>query len=311
MKRLVPLLLLTLLVSCSDRFSTTDLLKAFDKSLPQVTHHELVGNTTFQITFSETVEVLEVLVGGVPLSTSSLGQSFTFPLPHPLEAGEEKTFSMTVRKTNGNTARCSFLLRGINERIPKMILNEVSVKGTASAPDRVELLVMSKGNTLGMILHDGEEGKGVVFPSLEVKTNDLIVIYWNSRTAKTREDKEEGFSVFYLNGNVDHTLSGTSGVLVLEDRVEGETMDAILYTNDTTVSYGGYGSKQLEERAKSLLEQGSWSGEPLDSTLVTSSRVFVRLPGGIDSDSADDWFICAPRTSTFGERNNYHPYEED
>lgn len=170
---------------------------------------------------------------------------------------------------------------------------------------------MKKGNTMGMVLRDEEKGKGFVFPSLEVKTNDLVVVYWNSKTTRKIEEREDGFTTYYLNGNMNHTLSGTNGYLILEDREEGAVQDAILYTNDTTTSYGGYGSTENEKVANWLLKEGHWSGEPMDATLVTSSRVFVRLPGGIDSDSADDWFICAPRTSTFGDRNTYHPYEED
>ena len=50
-------------------------------------------------------------------------------------------------------------------------------------------------------------------------------------------------------------------------------------------------------------------GEAFDSTLTTSSRVIARLPGGVDTDSSDDFFITAARRSTFGEENEYVPYQ--
>ena len=59
-----------------------------------------------------------------------------------------------------------------------------------------------------------------------------------------------------------------------------------------------------------LIKEGEWTSEPISSLDVTSSRVIARYPGGIDSNSADDFFITAARKSTFGEPNQFIPYAE-
>ncbi|MCI7605902.1 MAG: hypothetical protein MSS69_04020, partial [Spirochaetales bacterium] len=64
--------------------------------------------------------------------------------------------------------------------------------------------------------------------------------------------------------------------------------------------------KTLYEEA---LSAGMWEGDAFDSSLVTSSRVISRLPGAIDTETSDDFFVTAARRSTFGEENDYAPYQ--
>ncbi|MBQ0070844.1 MAG: hypothetical protein KBS81_03160 [Spirochaetales bacterium] len=306
------LLVLLILVSCQIApLPAEDVLYPLDKTIPQVVEHRLEGNSVFVLAFSETVEMTEMVLDGTVSHPYSLGSTFRLPLPHPISPGEGMTASFTVKKANGNTSRCSFRLVGVNDNLPVLVINEVSTKGTTSSPDRIELLVMEKGNTLGVYLSDGIDGNGMALPSLFVNKGDLIVVYWNVRTTRSREEKDDGKTVvWYLNANSPATLSGNNGVLLLQEAKDGRTMDALLYSDGSTESHSGYGSVKGEKTAKMLLEEGSWSGEPMDSSFVTSSRVFARLPGGVDSDSAGDWFITAARKSTFGERNTYSPYEE-
>ena len=73
---------------------------------------------------------------------------------------------------------------------------------------------------------------------------------------------------------------------------------------------GGYGNNRTRNAAMELMRRGLWEGEPVSSVLVTASRVIARLPGGQDTNSADDFFITEARTSTFGTTNEYFPYSE-
>ena len=85
-------------------------------------------------------------------------------------------------------------------------------------------------------------------------------------------------------------------------------MDAIIYSNDIENEENPYGSDKLLRYAEKLIETNAWFGEPIDSSLVTSSRVLSRIPGGIDSNSAEDWFTTKARMSTFGEENTLDVY---
>ena len=194
---------------------------------------------------------------------------------------------------------------GKNPDIPKVLINEVSIKGTSASPDRIELLIMEKGNVAGMRVEDGNWG--YTLPSIEVKKDDLILIYWDKPTTRSHYLRSDGKMTYVLNAYAPSTLSGTEGLLILKREKDGETADALLYSDKGEAAFSG---EEKKSQRDGLIALGQWEGEVFDSSLVTSSRVIARLPGGVDSDTSEDFFITQARKSSFGELNSYLPYNE-
>ena len=289
-----------------------DAFQGQDRTLPKILSYGLEDNCTFAIVYDRVVYIAEAELDGKPVSYDAEGTIFSIPLGRTLGRGERCTFSVTAEDMLGNTLRSSFIAVGKNPDVPLTLINEVSIQGTGDAPDRVELLFMEDGNAAGLMLSDGTaEGArhSVVLPDIEVKSGDMVLIYWDKENKGSETITDKGYTAYVIEGGSETTLSGTNGALILYKEEGGSIMDGIVYTTGDDPDSDGYGNERTREAALLLLKEGEWGGESVDSSLVTSSRVIARMPGGWDTNTADDFFITAPRKSTFGYHNEYHPYE--
>lgn len=297
--------------SCTNKdLAIENLLKREDRTCAEVLEYSLIDNSNFSIIFSEKVVIKEVSYNGKRTKEQIVGENLIIPLPVILEMGEKYTLSLTFTKNGGNTTRAFFTLYGKNKDKAGILINEVSIDGNTTNPDRIELLVTKKGNTGGMMITDDITKTGVVLPSISVNKDDIIVIYWDSTSGKDPliRDYKKNLITYYVDGGMKSTLISTTGAVVLYDEVGGSIIDALIYSNSTEVD-------EKKESFLSLLsllqENGNWKGESVSSSHVTSSRVLARLPGAIDSNSKDDWFTTAARCSTFSYPNTYSPYSEE
>ncbi len=311
MKHLFLLIIILFLLtsfSCSDKNAAVEnILSSVDRRPAQILSYSLGDNSTFLIRFSERVLINEVVYDGTKRKTNLVGENFTLPLDRELGMGEKYTLALTFEKNGGNTGRAYFTLYGINDRKASLLINEVSMKGDKTNPDRIELLVTKKGNTAGFILTDEVGTAAVVLPPIEVTRGDIIVVYWETKSGKTTTARSETLYTYYVDGGADHTLIGTTGAVLLYDESGGDIVDGLLYSDFTSAST----SKEKYNAAAALLsENGEWEGPAVDSTDVRTTRVLARMPGGVDTNSADDWFVTAVKKATWGEENVYAPYIE-
>ncbi len=284
-----------------------------DKSIPKVLKYEMRDNAYMRIVYNEDVTLTEVIFNDRVLDYSMHGTIFTIPFRTTLKRGETAILSIMAEDESGNTSRSSFRIIGKNLEIPMALINEASIKGTSEAPDRVEILFMESGSAAGMIVSDGligEENHLVILPDIIVSKGDTIVIYWDKEAESLEPVFDEGRMGYIINGESDTTLSGTNGALLLYDELDGNIIDGLIYTTGESELSDGYGNNRTRNAAEMLLRLGEWNGDPVSSVLVTSSRVIARLPGGQDTNNAEDFFITEARKSTFGRTNEYLPYSE-
>lgn len=299
------------LVSCSNiKAEVENLLLKEDIQGAKILEYGLVDNSSFSIRFSEKVEVKEIVFNGVKKKKQLLGDSITIPLPYTLEMGEKYTLALTFTKNGGNTTRAFFTFYGKNDRKAGLVISELSVAGTKTNPDRIELYVRSGGNTAGIMLTDELGITGIVLPSLEVNEDDIIVVYWDSRSRQDpfERNKDNPVYTYFVDGGMDHTLISTTGAVLLYDEVGGEITDAILYSDFTEAAEKKETFIQIQEY---LEETGEWIGDPVSSEDVTSTRVLARYPTTEDSNSADEWITTTTKGSSFGYPNPYNPYEDE
>ncbi len=305
---------LVLLSACPmDSGRAYDAFQGKDQEAPMLLSYRMSGNSSIRLVYSEPVVIIDAEMNGIKLHTMQHGTVFSIQFPSPVERGEEVIFSVTAEDDGGNTSRASLHLAGRNLEIPAALINELSVKGTAEAPDRIELLFLEEGSTAGMVIADGlpeDASHYAILPDIQVQPYDLMVIYWD-REPESMEPVYSGSSTGYIvYAGSDATLSGTNGAVILYPELGGAIMDGIIYTTGESDLADGYGNNRTRNAALQMLASGEWEGEPVSSSLVTQSRVIARLPGAPDTNSADDFFITAARKSTFGTGNEYFPYEE-
>ena len=303
--------LILLFASCNEEFEKIENYFKLDTDLIQILSYELLDNQRVNIVLSENAELVEYEVSGVKTKYGKIGSKFSLSLPHPIEMGCVEFFSITARKDNGLITRATLRLVGKNTNLANAIINEISIKGTSTAPDRIELLVLSDGNMAGACVSDSldlDRKKTYTFPSLTVKEGDIIVLYWDSETDEHSVARKNGNKTYYIECGISSTLISTDGIIALFSDCDGDVMDAIIYSNDPENEANPYGSDKLLEYAQELSNGSKWYGEPVDSSLVTSSRVLARIPGGKDSNSAEDWFTTKARMSSFGDENTLDVY---
>ncbi len=300
---------LTLLLGCSQNVDVSEVFNAFsgkDDKAPVLLGACSESSSTVRLDFSEPVKLYGSYVG--QYSARSDGKSIYIVLPSELEPGIQTWISGRVRDYAGNTCAFSIQVWGLNPSLPKILINEFTTKGTEKSPDRTELRILGDGNLNGMVLYSGipdDWDARVVFPDMNVRKNDLVVIWWTEEIPQTEEEN----GVINICASCPDSLSSNNGTLVLCDTpsIGATVIDAVIYSNFSS-SYQGFGTKGALQRAQWVIDCGAWSGDAIDSTSSTATRSISRFSDGRDTDSAGDWFITVTGGSTFGTENTSEPY---
>lgn len=307
--RIFAIIMLTITTaSCTAGERITGIFGSIDRTAPEIVEYDLLSSGTFYVLYSEEVVLDEVILGETGILIRDSGTSFRIVFPFSLETGTEYTLFITAKDACGNTQRTAFFLTGPNDDVPEAVINEISPE----APDRVEILILEDGNTAGMVIKDGagdNYSSRFLLPPIDVKENDIILIYWNGDAGEEAIIREDGAETYVLEAGLGSGLTATNAPLILYKEEGGAIIDGIVYTTGDAETAGGYGNMRTAEAMHVLMQEGQWKGLPVPSEDITSSRVLARRPGGYDTDTRDDWFTTAPRSSTFGLPNTYLPYQ--
>lgn len=246
------------------------------------------------------------------MRVQSYEQTVRLTFAKPLVPGKRQRVAGRVADLAGNTLSFSAGVWGHNPRIPGLLVNEFVTKGSATNPDRIELLVTSAGNLAGVTLYDGMPGSfdsETILPSREVAPGDFVVVEYSPGLRGEH-------AIEFWGGETG--LGANNGVISLHEAPEGTLIDALLYSNRTSGSdslYGGFGTRKVQERAALLEESGAWGPLPIvpetgiDSTAATATRSICRTPGTVDTDTNGDWHIVPTAQASFGRANMTQRYE--
>ena len=303
-------LVLVLLLGCSQDVDVPEVFNVFsgvDDTAPVLLGAYSESSSTVRLDFSEPVKLYGSYVG--QYSARSEGKSIYIVLPSTLEPGVKTQISGRVRDNAGNTCGFSIQVWGMNPRLPDLVINEFTTKGSEKSPDRTELRILEDGNLNGMVLYGGipdDWDVRLLFPDMEVRRNDKVVVWW---TQELPETAESGNGVVNICASCSDNPSSNNGTFVLCDTpsIGARVIDAVIYSNFSS-SYQGFGTKSAQQRAQWVLDCGAWTGDAVDSTSSTATRSISRFSDGRDSDSAIDWYITVTGGSTFGSDNTSEPY---
>lgn len=317
MKKILSLLLIALLLtSCpAESYGYVNLFLERDRKAPRLLDYDLKENRICILTFDETVSITDARMDGCTVYRSgSMTRMAMLTLSREIQPGKAETLFFSAEDKAGNTSRFALKLVGINLTQAPLIITEVSMKGTSQAPDRIELTATGSGSTGGYAVLDGiigYENHAFHLPDIMMNKNDIIVIYWDKCDALPPTLIRDMEKTYYLFAESDETLIGTNGGVILYSHTngKGKVEDAFLYNTSDATNNNGYGNEASEESVRYLSSIGEWSGETFRSDYVTSSRVAARYYPYQDTDSASDFYVTAPRMSTFGYPNTNVIYE--
>ena len=238
------------------------------------------------------------------------------------------TLEAEAQDARGNSASFIAQFYGFNGNVPRLLINELTPRGSGNHPDLAEVRVMTDGDMGGVVLFIGTPDSfdaRMVFPSFPVKKGAFILVHLKpagiaAEVDETRSLTESGgfdasptaYDFWLPDGK---GISGTNGVLSLYERPGGACLDAILYSNRTSQydkNYGGFGSTEALARAEQVVKDGGWKAagarvSPEDAVSPegsTGTRSLCRSSTSGDTDGPEDWHIVPTRKATFGAVNS-------
>ena len=308
------LLISFILTSCPDEnFKLIDLIGK-DRHPPVLLGLKLEENRTITLHFDEKVSVVECTVDDADIrGITDEVEDVVMTMPERLDHNERKRLFITVEDESGNTSRHVRTITGENLNQADLIITEVSSAGSEENPDRIELSVTRKGTLGGIYVSSGDKelgGYGYYLPDEDVRSGDIIVIYWDRpRDGDMRVDRGSQKTLYY-NAESPKTLTSTNGAIILYSSVtgEGKIEDAVVWRKSDAENSNGFGSENTKLTYESLVSKGEWTGDALYSDNVTSTRVFARTYPYEDTNTRDDFHITDTKGETFGERNTNKIY---
>lgn len=224
--------------------------------------------------------------------------------------GVAVVISARVRDSMGNSLGFSTTCWGKNERVPRLLINEFTTKGSGNNPDRVELWTATAGNLAGITFYEGmpeSYDSKFTFPALEVVSGEFLVLYLGQSPPEGKPNS------FYAS---EVGLGSNNGVLSVYATPGSDCLDAVLYSNRTSTSdtdFRGFGTQKVLDRVLLLQKSRGWGASPgialmpemaIDSTYSTATRSMGRLPDGADTDTKLDWQVAATGKASFGAGNS-------
>ena len=303
---LSAVVIVLVLLGCSQDPEQTEVFNVFsgaDCISPTLVSVRSESGAIIRLEFDEPVKVYAKSFS--PFSARADGRFVYVTLSRTLLPGKSSVVEGRVKDYSGNTTGLAVSVWGFNPRLPEIIINEFTTKGTAKSPDRTELRVLSDGNLEGLTLYCGIPGDCdafVMLGDLEVERDDMVVIWWTESLPS--DAPERLFGVFNVCAGTSADPSSNNGTLVLCDNpsLGAVVLDAVIYSNFSQ-SHEGFGTKTALQRARWVIDSNAWKGDAIDCTSATATRSVSRLPSGLDTDSSDDWFITITSGSTFGGSN--------
>ncbi|AEC02274.1 hypothetical protein [Parasphaerochaeta coccoides] len=317
------LIILFLATACGEELLPLDLLERTDCSPPALVSIRATGNKSIRLCFSEKVEAASARVSVEGETAGSVTQEDDFSLvAHtsvPLIPGKQAWVSFVVEDISGNALWARVPIWGFNAHAAHLLITEFTTKGTEKQPDRVELVVLKSGDLAGITLSSGLAGRWTdrcVLPPGNVDEGTFIVVFFQDGNA---EDIPKNTLICRSQELLG--LPGSNGILVLTDSPSSDAtiIDCVLYASHTKTAHG-FGTEEVWEQANLAIDRNAWkpvipntqevdSSWAVDSAATTSTRSLCRRDTYKDTDTKNDWYVCATKKASFGSYNSREEWE--
>ncbi len=307
------------LTSCDSKFvDTFNLLENVDYQPPKLIYIESASHYSIEVVFNETLAAKNtssfILDNQIKTNYKINDKSLTYFQREELIPGEKHEVKVKVEDLNGNSTEIESFVYTKNTNPAKLLISEISTKGTSTNCDKVELVAINRGSVAGFVISDGFNDNykdRCILPDIYVNEGDFIVISFKNN------EKD-----YLLSENQEGLSSNNGCLLVLENpSYNASVMDAVIYSNKTSELSQGFANENTLDIAKKLVSLGMWeTSYPLaqsavDTTHETSTRTinrkFINNFFFVDTNSKDDFYTTITKGETFGFINNTEQYLVD
>lgn len=320
-KRILIFIITTLvLISCTScepsDVQIIDMLSCIDSTPPSLVSIEGVSSYAFNIVFSEPLgDRDDFIVEFNDKETTNFsidGCTLIIYSNNKLIPGEKYHIKVEAVDKTGNSIILESQCFSKNLNPAKLLISEISTKGTSKYEDRVELICTESGNLAGITIADGFNYNWedrCVLPNIQICCGELIVVCFGTETeADYRSEKEKG-------------LSSNNGCIVISQTpdVSSPIQDCIVYSNKTSTTFSGFANSHVEETANALMRIGEWetssylSESAVNTTYETSTRSINRRSDAWgnfqDTNTQNDFYTTVTSGQSFGLKNNPNEYQ--
>jgi hypothetical protein len=296
-----------------------------------------VSSTEMLFRFSQPVNVVSCYFDP-PLEVKSIegGDEVTVVFAKKLEEGRKVTADIIVEDSGMNTLNVIVPFRTRNDRMPRLLFNELRTEYTKPKAEFVEFLSQGSGNLGGMRLFIAGHSLTTPvyeFSPTEVKAGEYIVLHL--RTVEEDCLDETGADLALSGGTEaqndarDFWLSGNKKLLHKTDALwlvdqDNKIIDAILLTEKTDARWSSdkvaeaaslFGREKAwlpsNGQASGSLLPAEWSPGPPDAVIAagtTGTRTICRDENISPKPCAANWYITATSSATPGAQNNIKRY---
>jgi len=299
-----------------------------------------LSTTTVKLSFTRHVDPATITAADITFDNGLVASSIAV-------SGRDVTVTTTAAQTPGTMYTATVAatvkdLQGTALGTPTMAafgafvapatvkINEVNAN-IAGGCDLIELRVTSGGSLTGFKIQERAGGSDLayVFPTLDVATNDFIVVHLNSASATcnpgtaTTETAKAGQPAATFGGNYDTAydfwvtdtgLTNTDNVFTLYDAT-GAIHDALFASDDPAFATAAAGT---ETQAAAVGTANQWSPamttyidtvfrtnavDDMNATGTSAAGTSIQRTGNVDTNAKTDWTTGAGLASTFGALN--------
>jgi hypothetical protein len=258
----------------------------------------------------------------MPVEAIEDGETVQVKLAGSIPGGELYTVDLLVEDEQGNTLNILVPLRSRNERMPRLIINELRTEYSSPRSEFVEFKTLEAGNLGGLrLIIVGNYKNPLVFefPPVETAADEYLVLHLRTLSTDTGAVNETGDDLGLSGGTDtkpgarDFWIPGTdkllhkTDVLYLLDQ-DDKVVDGVMLSE---IPDPWWTKDYFVEAADLLYGEGAWSstiGElpgPVDAVITTSvktaaTRSVSRDETVPDSNTQDDWYVTATSSSKPG-----------
>jgi hypothetical protein len=227
-----------------------------------------------------------------------------------------------------NTVNVLVHLRARNNRMPKLVINEICTEyanvSAGKKEEFIEFKMKSAGNLGAMrvvINGDSNAAKQTIyeFSSVEVQKDEYMTLHLRTFNAASKDEYTDNLNEsaginasptardFWIPGEIK-LLHKTAMIYVLDQ--DNKVIDAVILSGKPD---HWWAKDYFAETAEFLYKSGAWLSEnggvcspqdAVNSASATNTRTICRDETVENSHTAKDWYITATSSATPGESNN-------
>jgi len=292
-----------------------------------------VSDDTVEFEFSQPVKVTSLSFNPVlEISSIENGNTVTVKFDEGLTPGAAFSADLLAEDEKKNTINVLVPFRSRNNRMPKLVINEICTESASAAAGKkeefIEFKIKSAGNLGAMrvvINGNTNAAKKTVyeFSPVEVKKDEYLTLHLRTYNQESADEYTENLAEsvgvnasatgrdFWMPGETK-LIHKTAMIYVLDQ--DDKVIDAVMLSENPD---SWWTKDYFAEAAEFLFKSGAWKspgggiGGPADAVAsgkATNTRTICRDETVEDSNTAKDWYVTDTSCATPGKPNNPKRY---